>query len=133
MALIRSTPQNPVPLQPLLLSVVALWLAPVLVGFAGLAMYGLIGKTWAEFGLGVWFVANALAFSPLFSWVGWLIALPAIWAALRLGWFGWLGALAIGAAAGAIATEVVQTPAALPFGIGALLALRAVLGRLVPL
>ncbi|GAB1478741.1 hypothetical protein MASR2M74_12910 [Paracoccaceae bacterium] len=133
MALIRSRPQIPVPWQPLFLSVVALWLAPVLVGVAGLAMYGTIGKTWAEFGLGVWFVANALAFSPLFSWVGWLIALPPVWAALRLGWFGWLGALVIGAAAGAIATEVVQTPAALAFGIGALLVLRAVLGRLMPL
>ena len=71
MALIRSIPQTPVPWQRLLLAVAALWLAPVLVGFVGLAMFGIVGKTWAEFGLGVWFVANALTFSPLFSWVGW--------------------------------------------------------------
>ena len=133
MALIRSRPQTPVPWQSLLLAVATLWLAPVLVGFVGLAMYGLIGKTWAEFGLGVWFVANALAFSPLFSWVGWLIALPPVWAVLRFGWFGWLGALGIGAAAGGLAGEIAQTAAALPFGMVAILILRAVLGRVIPL
>lgn len=133
MALIRSIPQTPVPWQRLLLAVAALWLAPVLVGFVGLAMFGIVGKTWAEFGLGVWFVANALTFSPLFSWVGWGIALPPVWAALRFGWFGWVPALAIGSAAGGLATEIAQTEAALPFGIVALLILRAVLGRMIPL
>lgn len=133
MAAIRSLPLNPVPLRPLLLVVAALWAAPVLVGFAGLAMFSVIGKTWGEFGLGVWFVANALAFSPLFSWVGWLIALPAVWGALRLGGFGWLTAALIGAAAGFVAGEITQTEIALPFGIGAVVALRAVLGRVLPL
>ena len=133
MAVLRSQPLNPVPLQPLLLSVVGLWMAPVAVGLVGLLMAVLTGRTWAEFGLGVWFFANALTFSPLFSWVGWLIALPAVWAALRHGWFGWGGAALIGAAAGAIAGSLVDTEIALPFGIAALILLRAVLGRLLPL
>ena len=133
MGLLRSPPLHPVPLPPLLLSVAALWLAPVLVGVLGLTMFFVIGKTWAELGLGVWFFANALTFSPLFSWVGWLIALPPVWAALRLGWFGWIGALAIGAVAGSVAGALVDTEVALPFGIAALLVLRAVLGRVLPL
>lgn len=133
MGLLRSTPLHPVPLPPLLLAVAALWAAPVFVGLFGLAMYMVIGRTWADLGLGVWFTANALTFSPLFSWVGWILALPPVWAALRLGWFGWLPALGIGAAAGAIAGEMAQTEIALPFGIVALLMLRAVLGRVFPL
>jgi hypothetical protein len=133
MGLLRSAPLHPVPLPPLLLAVAALWAAPVLIGLFGLAMYMVIGRTWADLGLGVWFAANALTFSPLFSWIGWLLALPPVWAALRLGWFGWLPALAIGAAAGAIAGEMAQTEIALPFGIVALVMLRAVLGRVFPL
>ncbi len=129
MALIRSAPLSPVPWRVLLLWVGVLWLAPVLAGIAGLAMFALVGTTLGDLGLGLWFFANALAFSPLFSWVGWLIALPPVWLALRFGGFGWLSAAAIGAAAGAVAAEVVQTALALHFGLGALVVLRAVLGR----
>jgi glucose-6-phosphate-specific signal transduction histidine kinase len=70
-----------------------------------------------------------LVLSPLFSWIGWLIALPPVWLALRFGWFGWLSAAAIGAAAGGVAGEIAGTALALPFGLVALVALRAVLGR----
>ncbi len=87
----------------------------------------------AEFGLLIWFSATALTFSPLFSWIGWLIALPPVTLALRLGWLGWVEALLIGAAAGAIAGSLAEIEAALPFGVGALLVLRAVLGRLLPI
>lgn len=133
MALLRSQPQVPLRWPPLLVSVAALWLAPIAVGLLGLAMYFAFGRIWADLGLGVWFVANALTLSPLFSWLGWLIALPMIWAALRHGWFGWASAALIGAAAGAAAGKLADTELALPFGILAILALRFVLGRLLPL
>lgn len=132
MGLIRSTPLQPVPLRPLILAVLGLWIAPVLIGLIGLSMFMLVGKTWAELGLGVWFVANALTFSPLYSWIGWLIALPMVWVALRWGWFGWLSAAAIGLAAGGMADAFVHTALALPFGVVALVLLRALLGRGLP-
>lgn len=129
MALLRSLAQNPVPWRILLPGMAALWIAPALVGVFGLAVFALIGEGWADLGLGLWFYANALIYSPLFSWIGWLIALPMVWAALRFGWFGWASAAAIGAAAGLIAGQMAQTELALPFGLAALLALRGVLGR----
>lgn len=129
MGLLRSPPQVPVPWTKLLLAMAALWLAPVLLGLIGLMLFLIIGKTWADFGLGVWFTANALVFSPLFSWIGWLIALPPVALALRQGWFGWASAALIGAAAGFVAGQIAQSAIALPFGVAALLALRAVLGR----
>lgn len=133
MGLFASQPQTPLPWVKLALSIVALWIAPVLVGAVGLLMYNVIGKTWADFGLGVWFFANALFWSPLFSWIGWLIALPPVALALRYGWFGWATAALIGAAAGFLAGEAAQSEIALPFGIIAILALRLVLGRALPL
>lgn len=133
MALIRSTPLIPLPWPPLLLAVAGLWIAPVLVGVFGLAMFMLIGKTYGEMGLGIWFVANALTFSPLFSWVGWLIALPLVALALRGGWFGWATAAALGALAGMAAGALVDSELAPPFGVAALLVLRLVLGRVLPL
>lgn len=133
MGLLRSAAQRPLPLGTLVLWTAVLWLAPLLVGLIGLGMFMAIGKTWADAGLGVWFVANALFFSPLFSWIGWLIALPMVALALQRGWFGWGPAAGIGAAAGAMAGAVADTEIALPFGLIAVLILRAVLGRALPL
>lgn len=133
MGLIRSQPQIPVPWARLGLSIAALWIAPVMVGAVGLLMFGVIGKTWADFGLGVWFLANALFWSPMFSWIGWLIAALPVALALGRGWFGWLPAAVIGAIAGSLAGAAVETEIALPFGLVAVLVLRAVLGRALPL
>lgn len=129
MALIRSAPLSPVPWRALLLWVGALWLAPVLAGVAGIALFALSGQVLGVHGLGLWFYAHVLLLSPLFSWIGWQIALPPVWLALRFGWFGWLSAAAVGAAAGGVAGEIAGTALALPFGLVALVALRAVLGR----
>lgn len=133
MAWIRSTPQRPVPWRPLLLAVAGLWVAPVALGLAGLMVFAMLGNGAAEAGLYLWFVSNALLFSPVFSWIGWFAALPAVALALRHGVFGWAGAALIGAVAGSVAGAVAETEIALPFGILALLALRAVLGRWMPL
>jgi glucose-6-phosphate-specific signal transduction histidine kinase len=87
----------------------------------------------SEAALLVWALAYALLFSPVFSWIGWILALPAVTLALRFGWFGWLSAALIGAIAGAVAGEALQIEAAPAFGLVALLCLRALLGRRLPL
>lgn len=109
-----------------LLTALGLWLAPAALGLLMLLLVtplGAVSSDAALYGAGIGY---ALLFSPMFSWIGWLIALPAAALALRLGWFGWLSAAAIGATAGGIAGEIVQTEIAAPFGLAALLLLRAV-------
>jgi hypothetical protein len=134
-ALLRSQSTVPVPWLCLLGIVGALWIAPLPVGVAGMAMSGLSEQLNEDIATFVGFLALILVFSPLFSWVGWLIALPMVGLALARGRFGWLSAAAIGALAGAVAAVLVDLVAVLvlPFGTLALLALRAVLGRLRPL
>ncbi len=134
MALLTSRPQRPLPLSQLVLAMAALWLAPVGIGLLGLALtYGFGWLITSEAALGLWLSAYALLMSPLFSWIGWLIALPAVMLVLHRGWFGWASAALVGIAAGASAGALAETAIALPFGLVAILALRAVLGRLVPL
>lgn len=133
MDLLCTRPLRPVPAGTVLAAMAALWLAPVALGLAGLLAFWAIGRFLGEGGLLLWLGASALTFSPLFSWAGWLAALPAVWAALRAGWFGWASAALIGALAGAIGGALADTDAGLPFGIAALLALRGVLGRMLPL
>lgn len=133
MALLHSAPQRPLPWGALALWIGVLWMVPVVIGLLGLGLFMVIPTTWAEAGLRLWFYANALLFSPLFSWIGWLIALPFVALALNRGWFGWAPAGLIGAAAGAMAGAVADSEIALPFGLVAVLALRAVLGRALPL
>jgi hypothetical protein len=87
----------------------------------------------AEAALVPWAISYALLFSPAFSWVGWILALPPVTLALWRGWFGWISAGLIGAGAGALAGALVDTELALPFGVVGLVALRAVLGRVLTL
>ena len=134
MVVLLSQPQSPFPWPHLLLSAGALWVAPVALGLGGLALGAAMGRMiGGEPALVLWFHAYALLLSPLFSWVGWLIALPPVASALHGGWFGWASAAVIGAASGAVAGALTETELALPFGLVAILALRAVLGRLLPL
>jgi len=133
MNLFRSQPQAPLAPGPVLLSCVLLWIAPVGLGLIGLALAVPAGRFWAEPGLQLWFIASALIFSPIYSWIGWLIALPSVMLALWQGWFGWATALLIGAGSGLVAGTLADTEISLPFGMVALLVLRAVLGRIMPL
>jgi hypothetical protein len=77
--------------------------------------------------------ATALMFSPLYSWIGWLLALPPTWALLRLGWFGWLAAAGTGLITGAVAGSIADSAVATPFGLIALLLLRLLLVRTLKL
>lgn len=133
MDLIRSKPQEPLPAKVVLLAFVLLWIAPVGLGLFVIVLAMPIGRLWADWGLGLWLFANLLVFSPLYSWIGWLTALPPVLLALRQGWFGWLVAFLIGAGSGLVAGALAETEVALPFGVAALVALRAVLGRILQL
>ena len=119
------------PLATILLSFLVLWIAPVGLGLIGLLLAVVVGRLWAEPALGLWFIASGLIFSPLYSWIGWLVALTPVMLALQQGWFGWVVAIAIGAGSGLVAGALADTEVALPFGIAALLVLRAVLGRIL--
>lgn len=132
-SLLTSPPQSPFPWARVMLAIAGVWLAPVVLGVLGLAVFASLDESVGDPGLALWFFSYALLLSPVFSLIGWAIALPALWLALSRGWFGWLPALAIGAAAGLLAQGVVDSELALPFGIAALLALRLVLGRILPL
>lgn len=131
---LRSAPQKPVPKGLLFSSMAAIWGAPCVLGWM-LAAVVLMGKTIlpAEVQLGLYGLVYLLIFSPVFSWIGWLLALPLIWFLLRDGWFGWVSAGAVGLVCGAVAGSLIGTSAALPFGFLALLALRAALGWKLPL
>ena len=119
---------------PLLGAVGLLWLAPVALGLAGLLLTLSVNRlAGAEAALVPWTISHALLFSPAFSWIGWLLALPAVALALWRGWFGWGSAGLIGVGAGGLAGALVDTELALPFAVASLLALRAVLWRLLPL
>lgn len=133
MVFVRSQPQTPLPIGRILLSFFLLWIAPVGLGLVAIVVAVPVGRLWAEPGLWLSLIASGLLFSPLYSWMGWLAALLPVMVALRQGWFGWVPALLIGAASGSVAGALAETEVALPFGIAALLVLRAVLGRVLPL
>ena len=129
--LMRSRPGTP-PLSLMAMVGLGLWLAPVALGGGCLALFGMIGGGGGTAGIAFWAAGMALLLSPLFSWAGWVIALPAAWALMAQGWFGWLPAAALGLAAGAMAGALMDSTLGTPFGVAAMLALRAVLGRLWP-
>jgi hypothetical protein len=110
------------------------WLLPMALGLGGLLLTFSVNRlAGAEAALVPWAISYALLFSPAFSWLGWLLALPPAALALWRGWFGWISAGLIGAGAGALAGALVDTELALPFGVVGLVALRAVLGRVLTL
>ena len=132
--LLRSAPQNPVPKAVLFGSIAVIWGAPCAAGWMLTALV-MAGTAFipAQIQLGLYGLVYLLIFWPVFSWIGWLLAAPVIWFLLRDGWFGWASAALVGFVIGAAAGGLVGTSPALPFGVVALLALRAVLGQKLPL
>ena len=130
----RSAPLAKPPLVVLGALGLVLWLAPVALALLVIPPLQLVAETSFLAGavLFLLVVASGLMLSPVFSWLGWLIALPCVWWLLRHGWFGWGSAAALGFASGAVAGAFVASEIAAPFGLVALLALRALLGRLEP-
>ena len=132
--LLRSAPQRPLPKSVLFGSMAALWGAPCVLGWM-LAAVVLATKSLVapEVQLALYGIVYLLIFSPVFSWIGWLLALPLVWFLLRDGWFGWVSAALVGILVGTIAGSLIDTNAAAPFGALAMLILRAVLGWKLPL
>lgn len=123
--LIASPPGASARLTPLIVTAVLLWAAPV---GLGLACYGLaVAFGTGDASLYLLTIGITLIFSPILSWIGWVVALPAVWWLLSRGLFGWLPALATGFGSGAIAGAITDSELAIPFGILSLLAFRAVL------
>lgn len=111
------------------LTAAILWLAP---GALGAALLALADPGAGETGYRLWQIGSALGVSPLFSWAGWLIALPLAALALHRGWFGWLPAALIGAFSGWLIGLFAGAELAGAFGMVMLLALRALLGATAP-
>ena len=134
MAILTSRPLSPLPWGRLLAATVGLWLSPVALGLFGLLVFTVTVRSWgggSEHALTLWAVSYAFLLSPLFSWIGWALALRVVALALSRGWFGWVPSCLIGVAAGEVAGSIVASEVALPFAILSLLALRAVLGRIL--
>ena len=130
MRFFRTYPLMPVPKAALFGSIGVVWGAPCAAGWM-LAAVVMATKSFvpAAVQLNAYGLVYILIFSPVFSWIGWLLAAPLIWFMLRDGWFGWASAALVGLVVGAIASGLIGTAAALPFGIIALLALRWLLGH----
>lgn len=136
MALFTSHPQQPLPWGKIVQAIGLLWLAPVVVGLIGLALFMVIirlGTGAGDSAMVLWTVSYALMFSPLFSWIGWALALLPVMVAVSRGWFGWGSAALIGLAAGLVAGAVVDSEIASAFGFIALVALRGLMGRMLPI
>lgn len=113
----------------LVLTATVLWLAP---GAVGAALLALADPRNGETGFRLWQIGSALGVSPLFSWAGWLVALPLAALALHRGWFGWLPAALIGAFSGWLVGLYAGADLAGAFGMITVLALRGLLGFTVP-
>ncbi|MDN5785589.1 hypothetical protein [Pseudorhodobacter sp.] len=126
----RSDPQRPVPNGVLFTGIAVIWGAPCVAGWMLVAvLLATKSVVAAEMQLTLYGLVYLLIFSPLFSWVGWILAAPLLWFMLRDGGFGWLSAALLGLLIGAIGGSIVGTVAAAPFGLLAILALRWFLGR----
>jgi hypothetical protein len=53
-------------------------------------------------GISIYSVAQMVAYSPLVSWLGLLLGVPAVYGAIRAGYGGWLVTMAIGSVVGTI-------------------------------
>ncbi|MFN4157520.1 MAG: hypothetical protein ACK4GO_03820 [Gemmobacter sp.] len=116
----------------LLVTAALVWAAPAALGLCLMTGALLLGRLQPDLALPLWAIAAALLFSPLLSWIGWVLALPAVWLLLDRGRFGWLPAALIGLLAGAIAAAITDSELATGFGLVSLLALRALLPRTAP-
>ena len=122
-----------------LLASLTVWLGAMVLGAAVTAL-----ATWlsALMGLGrpdeetahplllLFLTGYILLFSPLFSWLGLVLALPAVWLLLRKGAGGWASFALLGAGAGTLAGLLIPgflTLMASLFGLLAALAFRWVL------
>ncbi|MEF3047305.1 hypothetical protein [Pseudotabrizicola sp. L79] len=134
MSLIHSVPQQKTPWRDLLTAAFAALVLPALLGAVMLGVFYLIGaKLPGDSGLLLWAGGMMLLLSPMLAAAGMVLAVPVASLLLRLGWFGWAPAAVTGLSIGAVMAGMLSYELAAPFGMGSLLILRAVLGRLRPM
>ena len=130
MKLWQSAPLPRPPAGQLMAMGLVLWLGPFLLGQALLALAQALPPGGPAALTGA--IAGLLLFSPLFTWPAWLLVLPGAFALVRAGRFGWLPALALGLAGGALAYASLGAPVALAICPLATLALRALSTVVIP-
>ena len=133
MTWVRSAEQIDTPWRALIMATATAVALPSAVGLACLAVFAVTREAVPpQLGLILWVLGTALLLSPMVSLPAVMLALPVTSLLVRLGWFGLLPALAVGAATGAGAGLMMGFPAAAGVGALILLILRAVLERLTP-
>ncbi|MFN7224084.1 MAG: hypothetical protein ACK4MS_08695 [Paracoccaceae bacterium] len=134
MSLLRSAPHLDTPWRDLLTAAIVALLLPSAVGGLLIGVFHLFGERMPPtVGLFLFGPAMALMLSPLLSFAGMMLAVPLSSILIRAGWFGWLPAAANGFGVGSVMGALFGMNIAAPFGLCALLILRATLGRLRPM
>ncbi len=109
------------------------WLGPAAVGAVLLAVQWLAGsQTWGDGWLMLWALSVLLLLSPALSWFGLMLAAPFIAILMDRGWFGWIAALALGIAVGAVIGWLMGNALAISFSAALMALLRATMARLAP-
>ncbi len=118
-------PETPKPLIwiTLLTSAVTVWVGAAVLGALLMKLAGLLTEVHSSLALPLGGIGLFLLFSPFYSWIGFLIALPAEYWLARHQLFGWGAALALGTGIGAVLTPVLGTVLPLMMG-GPLLVLQ---------
>lgn len=117
----------------LLLTAALACATPMVLGLAGMVGTALLDGLGASRQMEIWVVATVLLFSPLYSWIGFALAVPAIRALQRHGRFGWGQTVLLAAGISAMLAAALGLPAALWFGVPLLLVMRLYLRQIFPL
>jgi len=133
-SLIQSPPQLDTPWRHLLTAAGVAVALPCGLGLVVLGLFNLLHTTLpTDAGILLWAGGMTLMLSPFVSAAAMLLVVPVASLLIRLGWFGWLPAGALGLALGGVIGQMMQTALAAPFGVASLLILRAALGLLRPM
>ncbi|MBL4917702.1 hypothetical protein [Szabonella alba] len=93
----------------LLTSAVTVWVGAAVLGIVVAQFARLLSDSHADLALMAGGIGLVLLFSPLYSWIGFLIALPFEYWLARRQFFGWGMALLLGTAIGAVLTPILDT------------------------
>lgn len=106
---------------------------PMVLGLGGMVGSALLDGLGAPRQMEIWVVATVLLFSPLYSWIGFALAVPAIRALQRRGRYGWGQTVLLAAGISVMLAVAMDLPAALWFGVPLLLVMRLYLRQIFPL
>jgi len=106
---------------------------PMLLGGLAMIASAVMDGFGTDWQLLFWMIATVMLFSPLYSWVGFVLAVPAIRALQRRGRFGWGQTVLLAAGISVMLAALLDLPAALWFGVPLLLVMRLYLRQIFPL